>query len=58
MGDEKRKKEEDAIRAKLQLLDKRMRLHEWSAFEQRQADELEEAEAEIDAGADVAEADD
>jgi hypothetical protein len=35
-----------------------MRLHEWSAFEQRQADELEEAEAEIDAGADVAEADD
>jgi hypothetical protein len=47
MGEAKRK-EEEAVVAKLKLLEKMMKLHEWSAFEEKEAVELEEAEAEID----------
>jgi len=47
MGEVKRK-EEEAILAKLDLLEKMMKLHEWSVFEQKEAIELEEAETKID----------
>lgn len=43
-------KEQSAIKAKLCLLAKRMKLHEWTAFSGREEEELEAEEDRIDAG--------
>lgn len=43
-------KEQRAIRAKLCLLTKRMRLHEWTVFGEKEAEELEAEETKMDSG--------
>ena len=50
MGDEK-DREEKAILAKLTLLAKMRKLHEWTVFGQREAEDEERAETEIDSEA-------
>jgi hypothetical protein len=44
------KKEQNVIKAKMCLLMKRMRLHEWTTFTGKEEEEIEEEEAKIDAG--------
>ena len=44
------KNEQNAIRAKLCLLAKRTKLHEWTSFDDKDEKSLEEEEAKIDAG--------
>lgn len=54
MGNEKdkeRDKEEKAILAKLTLLAEMRKLHEWTVFGQREAEDEEKAETEIDSTA-------
>jgi len=54
MGNEKdkeRDKEEKAILAKLTLLAEMRKLHEWTVFGQREAEDEEQAETEIDSTA-------
>ena len=50
MEDEK-DREEKAILAKLTLLAKMRKLHEWTVFGQREAEDEEKAETEIDSEA-------
>ena len=49
--DDEKEKERKAILAKLQMLEKTMKLHEWSSFGQGEAGELEETETEVDSEA-------
>ena len=43
-------KEQNTIKAKFCLLAKRMRLHEWTTFTDKEEEELEEEEKKIDEG--------
>jgi hypothetical protein len=43
-------KEQNVIKAKICLLAKRMRLHEWTTFTGKEEEEIEAEEARIDAG--------
>ena len=51
MKEDKKKKEEKAILAKLQLLASMRKQHEWVVVGQKEADDEEKAEAKIDSEA-------